>query len=324
MYYVYINLHDKELNLLDHTNKPVKIAPKSRIELPIWFQRYVPKYLKIVGASKYSPKPAQPTRINAAPSITIPQGTKVGVGILSYNRLPSIQRLLNSIRCYTDLNNTKVYVSDESTDRSVIDYLKSQPDIIVLTEQPRLGVAGNTNRLFRCLSSNDYNIILNDDVEVISKGWESFYIGPSMATGINHFCYRQAGIYGARSADCKPTNHNGYIVNTILRKPHGAVLFYTKRLFDTIGYFDERFGMYGMEHIDWSSRASRSGLCIEGFHDIEGSSRYFRMHNDKSAVSDRGLNLSKAKTLFAQLSNDRSRLYVNASEKSAVNDNLRR
>lgn len=43
----------------------------------------------------------------------------IGVGILSYNRLKSLIPLIESIRKYTDLNKTTIFVSDESSDPEV-------------------------------------------------------------------------------------------------------------------------------------------------------------------------------------------------------------
>lgn len=240
----------------------------------------------------------------------------IGVGILSYNRLYTLQRLIYSIRKHTDLRRTTIFVSDESTDPEVPKWLKEQTDIVVLTNQPRLGVAGNTNRLFRCLNRFKFALILNDDVEILNPGWETFYVNAYAASNVHHFCYHQVGVYGAQRGN-KITPVGPYRIETITEKPHGAVLFYTQALFKKIGYFDEQFGLYGMEHVDWSTRAYLSGTQGPGYHDVLGSEQYFQIHAEVSAATDRGGALNEARKLFESISGP-SRIYVDASVKTDV------
>lgn len=240
----------------------------------------------------------------------------IGVGILSYNRLPSLKRLIGSIRQYTDLSKTTVFVSDESTDETVKNWLRQQTDIVVMTDQPQLGIAGNTNRLLRCLNRFKYCLILNDDVEILQEGWETFYRNAHQSTNIHHFCYQQAGVYGSKK-NSKGKPLGGHKLKTIEDKPHGAVIFYTNEMFNRIGFFDEQFGIYGMEHVDWSTRASHSGLQHKGYHDIEGSDQFFKIHQEPSAVQQRSIELAKARELYKKLESP-SRIYVNPTKASQV------
>lgn len=241
----------------------------------------------------------------------------IGIGILSFNRLDCLQRLIASIRRFTDLSRTTVFVSDESTDPAVRNWLKDQTDIVVLTDQPRLGIAGNSNRLLRCLSRFRWAFLLNDDVEILNSGWAEFYRVASTHTGIHHFCYHQVGVYSAKRGPT--TNVAGYHVETIREKPHGAVMFFTNTAFEKVGYFDEQFGLYGMEHVDWSNRISLSGIQLPGFHDVLGSERYFKIYGETSSVSnaERGPELQKSRELYQQLSSP-ERIRVEPTPKSEV------
>jgi len=241
----------------------------------------------------------------------------IGIGILSFNRLDSLKRLVGSIREYTDLRKTTVFVSDESTNPEVGTWLKNQTDIVVLTGQNRIGIAGNSNRLLKCLSRFKHCLLLNDDVEVLRKGWEKWYVRASKETGIHHFCYHQTGIYGAKR-NGKITKFVQYKIETITDRPHGAVMFYTNELFKKIGYFDEKFGYYGIEHVDWSTRAGKSGLQMPGFHDVMGSERYFVIHKDRSAVPNRTVNLSKAREVYKTLKSLPGRLYIKHSKRIKI------
>jgi intein/homing endonuclease len=248
----------------------------------------------------------------------IPISNDVGVGILSYNRLPALQRLVSSIRKYTDLLKTTVFISDESNDQSVKAYLRTLTDICILDNTERFGVAGNSNRLLHCLDRFRYKFMLNDDVEILTSGWEDFYIKASIGTGIHHFCFRQPGIYGADFTDGNRSVIAGYHVNTITEKPHGAIMFFDHAAFAKVGYFDEaRYGLYGMEHVDWSNRISLSGIQIAGFHDVFGSTNYFKIHHEHSAVAERGLYHS-AKVKYLEVKNDITRIRIDQPARSII------
>lgn len=240
----------------------------------------------------------------------------IGVGILSYNRLPSLQRLVASIRKHTDLNRTTIFISDESTDTKVSEWLSRQKDVVVLTRQKRLGIAGNSNRLLRCLSRFKYGFILNDDVEILKAGWENFYVEAAQATRYHHFCYQQMGVYGTKSRG-KIINAGKHRISMITDKPHGAVMFYTNELFNKVGYFDEQFGLYGLEHVDWSTRASRANLQTKGYYDVIGSENYFKIHQEQSAVKERVSELSKARSFIKNVESP-SRIYVAPTAASQV------
>lgn len=249
---------------------------------------------------------------------TYPISNGIGVGILSYNRPGSLQRLAESILRNTDLSQTTVFISDDaSTDTTLLTYLKSlqQCGFVVMLNESRLGVAGNTNRLMRCLSRFENCLILNDDVEVMRPGWDTFYSEASKTTKVSHFCMQQAGVYGASRDTKNQISANGLKLLKIQEKPHGAVLAYTSDLFKKVGYFDRKYGMYGMEHVDWSKRAMIAG-GLTGYLDVAGSDAFFKIHADQSAAEDRQHQLSAAKAIFD--ARDWSDIYLDVDEQSAV------
>jgi GT2 family glycosyltransferase len=247
-----------------------------------------------------------------------PISNNIGVGILSYNRLGSLQRLIKSIRRCTDMNRVKIFVSDESSLLQVKQWLREQPDIILVDNKQRLGIAGNTNRLLRCLSRFRYKLLLNDDVEVSKAGWETFYFNVMSKTNFHHFCYRQHGIYGAGHNDGGKRNHNGVLIKTINDRPHGSVMAFDERAFGTVGYFDESFGIYGMEHVDWSRRVSLSGIQPPGFHDVANSEAYFRIWHEESAVENRTQLYAKAKEAYAKAVRNIKRRYISPTSATLV------
>jgi GT2 family glycosyltransferase len=242
----------------------------------------------------------------------IPISNNIGVGILSYNRLKSLAGLITSIRKFTDLTRTTVFVSDESTDPAVWEWLRNQHDIITF-HNPRIGIAGNTNRTLRCLDRFKYKLLLNDDVEILANGWDVFYFNKMATTGIKHFCYRQVGVYNASRP---PPNHNGII--TVNDKPHGAVLALHDDAFKKVGFMDESFGIYGYEHVDYSDRISRAGFAPAGYHDVAGSEKFFKIYDDKTSDEQKGEHFCKAKELYNNIKNDKSRIYIGTSNKTEL------
>lgn len=243
---------------------------------------------------------------------SIPISNNIGIGVLSYNRLDSLIHLIESIRKHTDLNKTTVFVSDESTDSKVWEWLSKQKDIVTFHSE-RKGIAVNSNRLLRCLSRFKYKIILNDDVEVLRNGWDSFYFEyMEKHTNIKHFCYRQEGIYGAN----RPRAINNLIA--VSEKPHGAVLAIHDDAFRKVGYFDESFGTYGFEHVDYSDRIARSCHNDSAYYDLNGSDKYFKIYDDNTSDANKHSNYAKAKNRYNEVSNDKSRIYINTSDSSKV------
>lgn len=245
-----------------------------------------------------------------------PISNNIGVGILSYNRESSLRRLVNSIVRNTDLRRTTVFISDDaSTDHATqkyLDELSSNPNFVIIRNNKRIGIAGNSNRLLRCLSRFRYGLILNDDVEILNQGWEHFYPTAMERSGLHHLMYRQAGVYGADRGVA--ASIGGVSCLKVDDKPHGAVLAFDNNFLNTVGYFNEAFGVYGMEHVDWSRRAWEFGLQENGYFDVVGSDSFFHLYSEASAVEDRSKHLQEARSIFA----NRTTGYIHPTNASSV------
>ena len=114
-------------------------------------------------------------------------------------------------------------------------------NFIVICNENNIGIAGNSNRLIRCLSRFKFGIILNDDVDILKTGWEYLYPDVLEETGMHHFTYQQAGIYGAKLGDLY--DKNGVSLRKIEKRPHGAVMAFSREVLVKCGYFNEAFGM---------------------------------------------------------------------------------
>ena len=242
----------------------------------------------------------------------------IGVGILTYNRPASLRRLVDSILKYTDTCHTTIFISDDGSANpeqlAYLSELELRGDIVILRDQQQLGVAGNSNRLMHCLSRFPKKILLNDDVEILHAGWENFYFLAMQRTEFHHFCYRQPGVYGAVKGSS--VSIRNVALNVVDSKPHGAIMAFDYIAFAKVGYFDEQFGLYGIEHVDWSTRLSNSGLQQPGFFDVDGSNAYFVVHPEHSAVENRVEKFKHAKEILSAIGIRPN--YVDASDKTIV------
>jgi GT2 family glycosyltransferase len=233
-----------------------------------------------------------------------PISNNIGIGIMSYERVDTLRRLVDSIIRHTDLRKTTVFISDDGSQNpellKYLDELAATHNFVILKNKNRLGIAGNSNRLIRCLTRFKYGMILNDDVEILRNDWEYYYVEAMQRTGFHHFLYRQAGVYGAKTGD--PVSRGGINLRKVEEKPHGAIMAFTREMLVKCGYFDERYGLYGMEHVDWSQKAWEMGLQDKGFFDVEGSHNFFRIHAEKSAVEERDALLREARSRFKERS----------------------
>lgn len=233
-----------------------------------------------------------------------PISNNIGVGILAYERAGTLKRLIESIKNYTDLNRTTVFISDDgSENQEMLDYLgviEQDDRFVVIRNQKRLGVAGNSNRLLRALSRFRYGLILNDDIEILKDGWEHLYVNAMNKTGYNHLIFRKSGVY---DADLGANTIVGDVsLNVVKEKPHGALLAFTNKFLETVGAFDQSYGYYGLEHVDWSMKAYELKLQPLGFFDVTGSDEFVTLHHEKSTIVNKSAELQKSRTIFSNRS----------------------
>jgi GT2 family glycosyltransferase len=139
---------------------------------------------------------------------------------------------------------------------------------------------------------------LNDDVEILDRNWEYIITAAMHNTTMHHLMYRQIGVYGAALSEGVVIN--GVELGKVDEKPHGAVLAFTSTYLQKCGYFDESYGLYGMEHVDWSMRGYELGLQTSGFFDIKCLSSYMKIHGDPTSVDDKSKKLAAAKLVFSK------------------------
>jgi GT2 family glycosyltransferase len=258
---------------------------------------------KFHGKSKQNPKDHEVYDQIDANAEAIGISNNIGVGILSYNRPRSLKRLIDSIIRYTDLSRTTIFVSDDgSTDSELLKYLNDLAEtqkFCIIKNTENIGIAGNSNRLIQCLARFKYCLLLNDDIEILEDGWDHFYFDVMNKMSMEHFIFRQPGIY---SADLGvQIQYNNVSLYKSDSKPQGAALAFMGKSIQTVGYFDESYGQYGMEHVDWSMRFFETKRnTLDGFYDVEDSLKYFKLNDEESQVENRHEKLKAAREIFSR------------------------
>lgn len=178
----------------------------------------------------------------------------LGIGVITYNRLPHLQECLTRVWRFTRVPYQLVVADDGSTDGTV-QWCREQNVLCVSGEN--LGCAGNKNRALHALfrySQADPLLLLEEDCWPDSGTWAEQWIWAAERWG--HVNWRRAF-----------WRHGEHILSGFGTWDHpyegrwltGQCTVSTRRSVEEVGYLDPRFRGYGEEHLEWSDRFARAG-----------------------------------------------------------------
>lgn len=239
---------------------------------------------------------------------------RLGIGVTTWNRVDVLKETLPAILWTTEGIDCELVVSDDGSTDGTQEYLERSG--VHWETGPHGGVAASKNRLLRRLlaSECDYIIIIEDDVLPLRWGWPYYYMAAMQDTGIEHFNYVPSVAYAPREIVRLGAHRVAYCTSVT-----GLVMAMTRRALETVGAFDERFGEYGYEHVDWTTRCARAGLTsppqwyahlmdVDGHFSALDYARSKGRHRHRSTITpkDRDTFATRAAAQLAQ--NDRERL----------------
>ncbi len=138
---------------------------------------------------------------------------KVGIVVVTYNRLELLKEVIQSLREQTFQNRQIIVINNGSTDNTS-EYLSGQSDIITITQE-NLGGAGGFHTGLKYVAENGFSYcwFMDDDVicrpDALAELIRAFQSKP----GIGYVCSKVIGIDGrpmnTPSVDDRPTS-NGY------------------------------------------------------------------------------------------------------------------
>jgi hypothetical protein len=194
---------------------------------------------------------------------TISQATtnRLGIGVITYNRLKHLKKCVESIRKYTTSPYYLVIADDGSTDGTV-EWCRSE-GLVVLTGQNR-GVCWNKNRALYALKEyTDANCImlLEDDCFPIEKGWELAWLETTAIW--HHVNYAAPWILEKRPHDIYKESGGMPTSPDLLKVTTGQCTTSSRHALNCVGYLDSRFKGYGFGHAEWTQRFMRFSAVID-------------------------------------------------------------
>jgi GT2 family glycosyltransferase len=188
----------------------------------------------------------------------------VAVIIPLFNQLAYTKICLESLASTVD-DSTKILAIDNGSTDGTGEYLRGLKGISVIDNRSNLGCASAWNQGVRSTNS-EWLVILNNDV-ILSQGWleglveyaeenRADLVSPAIREGeYNYDLGKYAGEFVKRM--------------THVARPgeaHGICFLVRRRVFETIGLFDENYRIGQFEDVDFFRRAKAAGfrLAITG------------------------------------------------------------
>lgn len=129
------------------------------------------------------------------------------------------------------------------------------------------GVAKAKNKCLELSHDYEHIFLVDDDVRPKVMGWERPYID----SGMNHLCLtfekNSRGKHYSPSIR-KECDYNGLVSYTA---PNGCFLYLKKICLEKAGGLRPEFGLWGYEHVEYSSRIHALGLTPKPFLDVPDS-----------------------------------------------------
>jgi GT2 family glycosyltransferase len=206
-------------------------------------------------------------------------GEKIGVGIATYNRPESLQKLVKSVKKSEGVD-LIIIVNDGEIEHGYHD--DDFPVVRFENNPKKSGVGKSKNSALRVLfdSGYDHIFLIEDDMEIVDHTVFKKYIEASKTSGIQHFNYSQHGMMNKTWPDGEPEPVITIDYKTckvpLYRHCVGAFSYYSKKCLETVGLLDEQY-YNACEHVDHTYEIIKAGMHppFWYFADIENSQDYF-------------------------------------------------
>lgn len=136
---------------------------------------------------------------------------------------------------------------------NILNLISHPTQFYVYTDFERKGVAHARNECIENLynAGCDYIFLFDDDTYPIKYGWQDYFIEEHLRSGIHCFG--------------NPSNH-GTVYRTIddinyWQWAMAQFHFMTRKMVETVGYYNPEYVTYGWEDVGYMYRARKSGLC---------------------------------------------------------------
>lgn len=195
---------------------------------------------------------------------------KIGIGVTTYNRPEYLRQCLDGIRKIESAVDVVYIYNDGSSE----DYSSVEVEPFKYYEAKKnRGVAFAKNWLLRKMLADgcDYMFLCEDDIVPLSAKAITEYIRLSEKSGIEHFMFAHHGPVG-KEKFAGTVNGVDLFSGCV-----GAWCMYTRRVIETVGFFDEDM-MNAWEHVEHTMRIAKAGLTTPWgvFPDVHGSKKWLK------------------------------------------------
>lgn len=178
---------------------------------------------------------------------------KIGIAITTFNRIEYLLEQIRLIKQFS-LNEYELIVCNDGSSDDTVNILERE-NINYITGKNK-GIAWNKNRGIYYLANYtqaDVFILLDDDIFPTMYGWDVEWAKAAQFYGHVTFIvpeWKDKLFYG----DCNAKNPG---ISSLIA---GSCIAVSREAFPLVGYMDNRFGRYGHEHTDYSTRYVKSGF----------------------------------------------------------------
>ena len=184
---------------------------------------------------------------------------KVSIIVPLYNQLAYTKGCLEGLR-RTVQPDTEIILIDNASSDGTAEFLATLSGVQVIANTENRGCAGAWNQGVRS-AAGEWLVILNNDV-ILSAGWLDGLQGAASRWGLDILTPAiREGEYNY-DIESYARELTGSMQNVLRRgKANGVCFMVNRRVFETVGYFDENFRIGQYEDADFFLRAR-----IAGFH----------------------------------------------------------
>lgn len=190
-------------------------------------------------------------------NITDQNLAKIGIGLITYNRIDYLKSCVESIQKFTTIPYYLVIADDGSSDGS-IEWCRSQ-GLTVITGGNR-GVVWNKNRALYTLMNHtdaEFLLLIEEDCWATSDVWANQWC--EAISRWHHVNFAHSRILRSRPQAIKGgkgTPEDPYKLSLVTGQCTGC----SRHAMNVVGYLDTRFRGYGFGHCEWTQRFLRANL----------------------------------------------------------------
>ena len=176
---------------------------------------------------------------------------KVGFAVITYKRRENLNTCLEHIVKFTpNKENYKFAIFDDGSDYTI------EPDdrFEVFQGKSNRGVVVNKNRAlyyFTVIEPVDVIIMLEDDTQPDTIGWEEFWIKSTLKFGHMNYAMPSWPKSSITTKNTKGTWNSPHGYQYLTGQVHGLQ---TKHVKTKVGYLNPNFEGYGWAHVEWTRR----------------------------------------------------------------------